>query len=133
MEEGSGELELEKGEYLESDCKEGLIIYPATKAACFELYALHLDSLCLDQVLKSKISKVSSKDPTSFEAHTTLRECCMIIKDEENLQDDFTRNTNVKFESTFQLSIGAFCAQHWSMVSPWTLRQGQWNKLPSEY
>ena len=82
MEEGRGEIELEKGEYLESNCEEVLIIYPVTNAACFELYALHLDSLCLDHVPKSKISKVSSKDPTSFEAHTTLRECCMIIEDD---------------------------------------------------
>ena len=72
MEEGRGDKELGKGEYLESDCEEIWIIYPVTKAACFELYALHLDSLCLDQVLKSKISKVSSKDPMSFEA---IRHC----------------------------------------------------------
>ena len=82
MEEGRREIELEKGEYLESDCEENWIIYPATKAARFELYALHLDSLCLDQVLKSKISKVSSKDSKSFGAHTTLRECCIIIEDD---------------------------------------------------
>jgi len=124
---------LEKGEYLESDCEEILMIYPVTKAACFELYALRLGSLCLDQVLKSKISKVSSKDSKNSGAHTTLRECFMTIEDDEKLLDDFTRNANVMFESTFQLSIGAFCAPHWSMVSPWTLRQGPWNKLPSEY
>ncbi len=58
MEEGRGELELEKGEYLESDCKEGSIIYPATKVACFELYALHLDSLCLDHV--SEVENIES-------------------------------------------------------------------------
>ena len=56
MEEERGEKELGKGECLESDCEEIRIIYPVTNAACFELYALHLDSLCLDQVLKSKIS-----------------------------------------------------------------------------
>jgi hypothetical protein len=87
-------------------------------AACFELYALHLDSLCRDQVFKSKISKVSSKDSKSFGAHTTLRECCMIIEDDEKLQDDFTINANVVLESTFQLIIRAFCATQWSMVSP---------------
>ena len=75
IKEGRGEKESGEGEYLESDCEEIRIIYPVTNAACFELYALHLDSLCLDQVLKSKISKVSSKDSKSFGAHTTLREC----------------------------------------------------------
>ena len=82
MEEGSGEKELGKGEYLESDYEETWIIYPVIKAARFELYALHLDSLCLDQVLKSKISKVSLKDSKSFGAHTALRECCIIIEDD---------------------------------------------------
>ena len=48
MKEGRAEKELGKGEYLESDCEEIWIIYPITKAARFELYALHLDSLCLD-------------------------------------------------------------------------------------
>ena len=83
MEEGRGEKELGKGEYLESDCEEILMNYPVTKAACFELYALRLGSLCLDQFLKSKISKVSSKDSKNFGEHTTMRERFMIIEDDE--------------------------------------------------
>ena len=82
MDEGRGDKELGKGEYLESDSEKIRIIYPVTKAACFEQNALHLYSLCLDQVLKSKMSKVSSKDSKSFGAHTTLRECCIIIEDD---------------------------------------------------
>ena len=35
--EGRGEKELEKGEYLESDCEDCLIINPFMNVVCFEL------------------------------------------------------------------------------------------------